>query len=434
MAVYQELLDFNEVFKYLRKPPIIVNDLPSDTKEAKAYINSVISTEFTQDMVSLLPSCSCGMTKGEYNIGTVCDICCTEVSSDVEDDIEPLVWFRKPVGTLALINPMVLMLLSKKFTKSGYNIVQWLCDTTYRTKTKQPPILHKLLELGIVRGYNNFVQNFDKTIGILFSLKEFGAKTTVRTPLEIFISNNRHKIFSDYIPFPNKSLLVIEKTSTGIYIDSMIVDGIDTIESLVSIDKDFYDQTPRVKENRTAKALFKLTAFYEQFFKSTGTKEGHFRRHVFGSRTNFSFRCVVTSITCKHTYDEIEVPWCVAITVLRPHIVNKLQKFGMELNSIIGLIYGHINKYNPILDKVINELIQESPDKGLYVLLNRNPTLLSGSIIRVKISKFKTDPGDNTIGLSILAVKSLNCDFDGIHLLSLNSSNCWKPLKPHCYL
>ena len=63
-----------------------------------------------------------------------------------------------------------------------------------------------------------------------------------------------------------------------------------------------------------------------------------------------------------------------------------------------------------MLHKVVQELIDETPDKGIYVLLNRNPTLLSGSIIRLKITKFKTNPSDNTIGLSILAVKSLNCD------------------------
>lgn len=435
MAVYQELIDFNESFRFLKKTPIIVNDLPSDTMQAKNYINSIVTSQFTQDMISLLPTCSCGITKGEFNTGVVCEMCQTEVISNIEDDIEPLIWFRKPEGVVGLVNPMVLMLLSKKFTKSGYNIIQWLCDTTYRTKVKQPPILHKLTELGIPRGYNNFILNFDQIIGILFSLKEFGHRNGVVTPLETLILSNKDKIFSDYIPFPNKSLLVIEKTNSGIYIDNMIVKGIDTIESLISIDKDFYDQNPKVKENRTAKAMFKLINFYELFFKSTGAKEGHFRRHIFGFRTNFSFRCVATSLTGKHKYDEIEVPWCVAVTVFRPHIVNKLLKYGMDLNSIIGLIYGHVNKYHPKLNEVINELIQESPDKGIYVLLNRNPTLLSGSIIRVKVTKFKTDPNDNTVGISILAVKSLNCDFDGDSLnisLSLDNTtaNQWYSLHP----
>lgn len=435
MTVYQELIDFNESFRYLTKTPIIINDLENDTKQAKAYINSIITSEFTQDMVSLLPSCNCGETKGEFNLGVVCDICGTNVVSSIENDIEPIIWFRKPEGVISLINPMILLLLSKKFRKNKYNIIHWICDTTYRSKIKQPPVLHKLLELGIPRGYNNFIIHFDKIISILFSLPEFGFRKNTPKPLEDFIMANKHKIFSDYLPLLNKSLLVIEKNNTGIYVDDTTIKAIDSIKSLISIDKDFYDQSLKVKENRTAKALFKLIDFYDTYIKDVGIKEGHLRRHIFGTRTNFSFRCVVSSITGKHKYDEVEVPWGVALTVFRPHIVNKLLRYGMDLNSIIGLIYGHISKYNPLLDRVINELIQESPDKGIYVLLNRNPTLLSGSILRVKITRFKTDVNDNTIGFSILAVKSLNMDFDGdcvnVSLaLDNTTANQWYPLHP----
>lgn len=38
-----------------------------------------------------------------------------------------------------------------------------------------------------------------------------------------------------------------------------------------------------------------------------------------------------------------------------------------------------------------------------------------GSAIAVWISKFKTNTGDPTIGLSIIAVRSLNADFDGVY-------------------
>lgn len=413
MAISHEFIDFKEMFSLLRKPPIILNDLPSDTKEAKAYINSVISSEFTNDMISLLPSCGCGMTKGEFNTGVTCDICHTEVTSNVESDIEPLVWFRKPEGVVSLINPMVLMLLSKRFTKAGFSVLQWLCDTAYRPKTKAPKVLDKINELGLGRGYNNFVTNFDTILETLFTMKDLGYKPSVQDPLELLIHSNRHKIFSDYIPLPNKSLFIIESNNTGIYIDDIIIRGVDTIGSLVSIDRDFHDQRPRVKENRTAKALFRLVEFYDKFFSSAGIKEGLFRRHIFGTRTIYSFRCVATSITTEHNYDELELPWCVAVTVLRTHLVNKLLKFGMSLNSIIGLIYGSIHKYNPLLHRMLLELIEESPEKGIPISLCRNPTLLSGSILRLRVTKIKTDPTDNTISVGILIARSLNLDFDG---------------------
>lgn len=394
----------------MSRQPIIVNDLPNDTKEAKDYIRKITTSEFTDDMVTLLPSCSCGAVKGEFNTNTTCDICHTEVVSDIEAAVEPLIWFRKPETVAPLINPMVLMLLSKRFTKSGFNIIQWICDPLYKTSLKFPIVTEKLKEQGITRGYNSFVYNFSPIMKILFESKELGYKPSVEDQLEVLLRKEQHKIFSDYIPLPNKSLLVVEKTNTGIYVDNIITAGVDAINSLVSIDRDFYDQKPKAKENRTAKSLFKLMNFYKNFFSSMGIKKGHFRKHIFGTRSNYSFRAVISSITDAHRYDEIYLPWSVAVTVLRTHIISKLLRYGMTLNSIIGLIHTHVHKFHPLLNKVVNELIDETPDKGIYSLLVRYPSLLQGSVLRVKISKVKTDPTDTTIGLSIIAVRSLNAD------------------------
>lgn len=41
------------------------------------------------------------------------------------------------------------------------------------------------------------------------------------------------------------------------------------------------------------------------------------------------------------------------------------------------------------------------------------PSLLQGSAQRVRITKFKEDPEDHTISMSILIVKAFNADFDG---------------------
>lgn len=361
-------------------------------------------------MVTLLPSCSCGAVKGEFNTHTTCDICHTEVVSDIEAAVEPLIWFRKPDTVAPLINPMVLMLLSKRFTKSGFNIIQWICDPLYKTSFKFPIVTKKLKEQGITRGYNSFVYNFTSIMKILFDSKELGYKPSVVDQLEVLIQRDQHKIFSDYIPLPNKSLLVVEKTNTGIYVDNIITAGVDAINSLVSIDRDFYDQKPKAKENRTAKSLFKLMNFYKSFFSSMGIKKGHFRKHIFGTRSNYSFRAVITSITDEHRYDEIYLPWSLGVTSLRTHIISKLLRYGMTLNSIIGLIYTHVHKYHPMLHKVMNELIEETPDKGIYTLLVRYPSLLQGSVLRVLISRIKTDPTDTTISLGIISIRSLNAE------------------------
>ena len=434
MPIFQKIADLNRAFQQLTEPPIIINDLVNNSVEDKEYIRELVTTRYSSDMITLLPSCRCGVTKGEFSVGVKCTYCNTVVKSSVENDIEPTVWFRKPDGVQQLINPIIWIMLKARFKTSGFNVIQWLTDTTYRPSVKQPRVVNKIVEAGIQRGYNYFVQNFDSIMQFLFSLKDFPKKND-RT-LQDLIRDNRHVVFSDYIPIPNKSLLIIEKTNVGVYVDPIIVKAVDAMEMLVSIDKNFHDQNPRVKENRTTKALSKLADFYELFFRlNLSPKPGQFRRHVFGTRTNFAFRAVISSLTDTHSYDEIHVPWGIGLTAFRPHLVSKLMKMGMDINSAIGLLLGHVEKYHPLLDKLLNELIQEAPDKSIYVLLQRNPSLLQGSAQRVRITKFKTDPSDHTISLSILIVKAYNADFDGDALnasIALDNfmSDKWYPLEP----
>lgn len=409
MPVYQELLDLNTIFHQLPEPPIIINDLANSSEDDKEAIKEMLTTRYSSDMITLLPSCSCGCTKGEFSIREICKYCGTVVKSSIETDIEPTVWFRKPYGVSKLIIPEVWIMLKERFKKSGFNIVQWLTDTTYRPNVKQPLVVSKIVEAGIQRGYNNFVENFDNIMSYLFSLKDF--KRDGDDYLQLLLRTKSKIIFSDHIPIPNKSLLIIEKTNVGVYVDPIIVKAVDAIGMLVSIDKNFHDQNPRVKENRTAKALSKLAEFYQQFYKTNlSPKSALFRRHVFGSRTNFAFRAVISSLTDAHAHNSIEVPWGVGITAFRPHIINKLMKMGMSLNQSIGFIISHVEKYHVILDNILKELITESPNGELHVIAQRNPSLLQGSALRVTVSKFKTNPHDHTVGLSIQVVTSLNAD------------------------
>lgn len=409
MPVYQQLVDHNVMFHRLSEPPIIINDLVNNSMVDKELIQEMITTKYSSDMISLLPSCRCGTTKGEFSIGVVCEHCYTTVKSSFSDEIEPSVWFRVPIGVKKLINPIIWIMLKNRFKKSGFNIMQWLCDRDYRPQVKTPQVINRMVESGIQRGYNNFIDNFDLIMEFLFSLKDFSLGKDQTDYLRILISQNRHLIFSDYIPLPNKSLLIIEKTNVGVYVDPIIIEAVDAIETLVSIDTTFYDQSPRVKENRTIRALSRLAEFYEKFYKTNlSPKLGQFRRHVYGSRTNSSFRAVISSLTDTHSYDEIHVPWGIGVTAFRPHLLNKLFKLGWDHNSAVGLLLGHVEKHHDLLEKLLNELIEEAPGHRLICNLQRNPSLEQGSSQRVGITKFKTDPADHTISMSILICKAFN--------------------------
>lgn len=372
--IYQQLVNFNHAFNALKSPPIIINDLVNNSEEDREIIRELITSRYTGDMVSLLPSCRCGESKGEFSIGIQCAACGTTVKSTLEDEIEPAIWFRRPSGVNRLINPHVWTMLKNRFKKSGFSVIQWICDTTYRPNVKVPAVIQKLIDAGIPRGYNAFVDNFDQTMQYLFDMKDFQLKKGQIDYLRDLLATQRAILFSDYIPLPNKSLLIIEHTNLGVYVDPIIVGAVDAIEMLVSIDTSFHDQTSRVKENRTIKAVSKLAEFYEHYFKSNlAPKLGQLRRHIYGTRTNFSFRAVISSMTDTHDYDEIHVPWGIGLTAFRPHLLNKLARLGYDNNSAVGMLLSHVEQYHPLLDRLLQELITETRGGGgISCILQRN--------------------------------------------------------------
>lgn len=436
MGIYLRLRNFNADFSKLVDPPIWINQLANATEDDREKIRSLIMTRYSGDMISLLPSCPCGATKEEASIEQKCLVCGGTVVSTIENDIQSALWFKQPEGVAKLLNPMVWRWIDDRTTVSGFSLLQWLTDKTYKSDVKQPVALLKRFEdERIERGYNNFIANFNKILGIIFDLKQFRIKGEPDA-LQIALSMYPDSIFADALPLPNKAVFIVEKTNTVTYLDDVTRDALDMIPLMVSIDRDHYEQNTYVKENRTAKVLAKLAAFYKSYFKfNLSGKPGQIRKHLFASRTIFSFRAVISSATGIHKHDEIKVPWGVGLTAFRPHLINKLMRHGMDLNSAIGLLMAHIGKYHPLLDRLLQELITESRDGKIIVCLQRNPSLLKGSAQCVGICAFHKDPGNHTIEVPIGLCVAYNADFDGDELnasiaLDNNLADMWYPLRP----
>ena len=435
MGVSLNLLNFNTVFSQLKMPPVIVNDLVNSSIEQKEKLNSTILTAYSSDLLSNVPSCECGSITGEYNVGIVCANCQTEVKNP-HGNLESFVWLRAPIGVRALINPTAWMMMTKYFTKGNFNLIHWLANDNYKSDAKEPDFLPIVKTFGFQRGLNYFIDNFDRIMEALFSLKAF-KKSAAESHLEEFIRRYRDCLFSQYIPLPNKTLLVIEETNSGAYIDPINLGALNAIHTLVGIDSSLSNFSIKQKERRTIGCIDRLADFYLEYYKTTlAKKEGIFRKHVYGTRSHFSFRAVISSITDPHNYDEIHIPWGVAVSDLKLHLTNKLIRRGMTPNQINGFLFAHADRYSPILDEVFQELINESPNKGIDCVLNRNPSLMRGSCQALRITKVRSDPAVPTIGMSILICKSFNADFDGDALnctLSIDNkvAKAMENLAPH---
>jgi DNA-directed RNA polymerase, beta'' subunit/160 kD subunit len=406
MAILLEPVNFDQAFKQLKKEPIIINDIKFYSEKERADLIRKFLTEYNSDKISTIPQCDCGELIGEYLVGESCSICNTQVQNKAEEDIEPIFWLRSPIGVAKLINPRVWMMLRNRFKA---NIIDYF--TIVKLDKAIDPKLEKQIEqIGIERGYNYFVENFDFIISSLLSMSRFRFnKKEGRDYFVEFLGRYKDCIFSDYIPIPHKDLLVMENVKNASYTDSTSKDAMTAFNLMAGIDKKLAEKPLVSRMDRTAKALNMICDYYQKFDSTyLGKKEGIFRHHIYSTRTHFSFRAVISSLTVPHQYDEIHIPWGVGIGVFKLHILNRLLKMGYEHNDALGFIYRCVSNYHPLMGQILDDIIDSNPNKSIPVLFNRNPTLLMGSVQKLRITRIKKDLEDNTIGLSILLVAFYN--------------------------
>lgn len=424
MSISQELLDYQEVFNNTSVSPILfINDLSDISEEENDKVKKLVSAVYDSDVMSSVPACDCGPgrgLRGKLREKEICPECGFPCSPPLDSVIESILWFRQPRGVAPLINPTVFTMLSTYFTKSGWDIIRWLTDSSYKSIRKPIKEIDILLSMGVKRSYNWFVENFDQLMDTLFNMPGLKKKQSNHDyeksqDLRELIQLNRGRLFSPYLPLPNRSLLIIEVTNVHKFVDNSMVDAINAINIVKSIDHELCMISQQQRENRTAKTIFGLADFYERYYGETvGDKFGLARRNMFGARAHFSIRSVATSITEPHMHDELHISWGSAVGVFKYHLLNKLMhKHDYTVNEGIGFLRRHAFKYNKLIDDLFNELISESKYGGIPCTHSRNPILMRGSIYLLRITRVKTNPEDPTASFSILNVGPPNADFDG---------------------
>lgn len=469
MGIYAEIINLEERFQNIKgAPPTIVNDLLNQSLDQKKTINETLYTT-NGDIYNNVPQCQCGEKKGKYRIGVICENCHTPVQEAIDEHLESLIWIQRPRNIAALINPQVWLMLRSHFSLgqgSSFDLMSYLTDNRLKINKDESSNIQRIIHLLKTskmhkRGWNHFIENFDWYMDFLFTCDVYKKKSEDIHPLYHFIMNNKDKVFTNHIPVPNKSLLIIEEDQSGIYIDKSLTQIIDAIRLLTGIDlipdddpidsefeddddeeiaekeyekalinleknvivdeetiKQQREQLERRKrtfeksrQNNVSRAMRSISEYYGQIYKDLfSPKPGIFRKHVYGTRVDYSFRTVISSLSGPHRYDEIHIPWAVGVNVLYNHITSKLLKKGWSPNETYSFINKYNLEYNEDLDEIIKELIVEAGPKGIPVLMNRNPSLGRGSIQRVYISKVKSNPEDITTSISLLVTTSMNAD------------------------
>lgn len=447
--IHLELVNFAEMFDDLAEPPIIANDFDTRSMEKKQELNKFLFTKYEGDALSVLPTCDCGLVKGGWREGERCPQCNTVCQSIVERPLESSLWIRTPDGVAAFVNPTVWIILKRRLTTSNWSVLDWLTDKYYQGPPNQPqPIwVKKIQRAEIPRGLNSFYHNFDKIMQILFcdgrpyqdilnwveiEKREWDYYDTIK-----MITMYRDCIFTPVLPIPSRVGFVVEANETGTYADKTITMAFNAMHTIISMDRTIRQLPLTGKESRTVKAMHQLCEFYETFAKETLSKKpGILRKHIFGIRLHFTARAVITSITAPHSYDELHVPWSVAIQLFHLHLMNKLFRLGYTQKQAEMFLRRYTFEYHPLVDQLFKELIAESPFGGIPCIFQRNPSLARGSAQLLYIKHVKPDPKINTFSLSVKILVGFNADFDGdeLNLMTILDHEIHRalyPLAPH---
>ena len=417
--VYQVFKNLDKYMMETTGDKLILNHIRYNSLQDREKINNSLITVYNEGVIDMVPACDCGEKRGAYLLGTLCESCGTKVRN-LQDKVDPILWMERVEGMPMFMSPHMWLMLKSVMGKK-IDCMRWLSDTSYNPGTNIPDFLIAIKNTfqDFERSYPYLINNIENILVFLQNHSSFKTPkkaSTIVGLIELYKAN-KDIVYSNFLPIMNKKLFVVENTSKGRYTNLGIADVIDTVLQFVKTIND-PKLTLNKKSNLMARTISDLASIYSYYDHTyLSSKTGVFRKHIYGGRSHFTFRAVITSIPGPHNYNEIYASWSIGVTVFRPQLLNLLMKKGYPYKKASSLLFFAVNNYVPVIDELLNKMLDDSFIPGkIPIMLQRNPGLLQGSLQHVYITKFKKDPSDFTISMSILITAAFNADFDGDEL------------------
>jgi hypothetical protein len=404
--VIAEFTDFDNMYKSIEENrKLLINDLTEENME------SLLSNLFVDlyDEIDIRPSCACGKFKSKIYINKMCDNCNT-ICVDDYLDFRPIVWLEKI--NLPFLNIGFISLFRSTVNFRGFDTFRWLIDKRYNpviSVDKVKVLLERLRALpNFDRDYAYVLNNMELILGTIVTIMDVKKSYEVGILLDLY-KNQSNKVLCNYIPILNKNFIINERTNKGVYISNY-----NTLISDLTIMFLKYMGEPDKVDTIIGKVLYRLSLLTDTVIKNLSSHSGISRKHLFGMRGHFTFRTVIVPIVGKHQYDTIQIPYAVAITLLRPHLINiMVNRFGLNYKDVVNMLVP--TQFSETVYSAIEILIDES-DNGLPVMVQRNPSQNNASILLLYIRYVFKDIKNYSMAISNLVVTFMNGDYDGDEL------------------
>lgn len=412
-----KLLNFDENFRRMEDRAIILNNIDYNIPGyADVLTNNVYSRVGDFNFIA---RCACspgeGGLEGTYTEGMICPKCKQRSVSGMDaisGHLDHMVWLSSPTSIPGFMHPNVYMVWARwaKADKStGY------IDAIVNPKLPLPAELAEVVP-DKQRGWKFLHDNYDTLCDFFLNhLKKTRDKAT--PALKVYLQSMRHLTFCRYLPVLASVLHPIIQSDQSRGGRKFVDQGSQYIlEAANGLSYLQFAPSPPTKHAEIQDTIHTAYKSYMLYLddiarRRMSKKQSLPRRHVLGARFHWSFRSVIVPICGPHRYDELHLPWCVGVNNLKVHIIGRLmQRHGHTLGDATYRQLKAITHYDPLVHRIMKEMIAESPYPGLPVLFNRNPSLKRGSIQLLWATEIKDNVKDDTIGMSVLVLKDPNAD------------------------
>lgn len=376
--------------------------------------------------LGFIAHCDCYNLTGNLNVNPPdtpegnkirCSICGTECRDDFssEKQLEHNLWLGIPPSIPGVLHPIAYIVLSKwlERKKDGPNYIDVIIDPTIDL----PP---ELMDVVQGRGHAYFYENFDRLMAhFLHYYRHVDKRPTSKKRnadyIEMFIRQYRSVMFCTKLPIL-ASVLHSITSSDGVesrqYADASLQGILDAATDLQHIQETTMRTRPKTVPTLIQRVYRTYIDYLLDIAKTRlSKKKSLVRGHMMGTRLHWSARTVI--IPHHGRYDEIYLPWTLAVNMLKVHIVGRLmRKHRMTLNEALLRHIMSLIRYDPLIDRIMKDLIEEcKPDfRGLPMIVNRNPSLRRGALQLLFATRIKTNVEDKTFNLSTLILKAPNAD------------------------
>lgn len=380
------LIDYDKMFYDDPDAKIIPYGLKTyiSSKQVKTFMDDI----FKEDVGDLQfsASCECGHLSGNYCIGSICNLCNTEVREAFADELKFQAWIEIPEYIPPLLHPVAFRVFRKWLGNYERKpLIDLILDSTAD--------LPEDLAVNVGCGLRNFYERFDKIVNYLLNDYKPLQKGTAKNRSEHipqFIKMYKHCMFIRHLPVLNHNLSILTSRGTMKLTDESSQHVFKAIVELSNLAYTYNtDARPELYLEQHASAVYYSYLEYVKsiVYDKLTKKPGFIRRHILGTRCHFSFRGVIVPITIPHVGDELHLPWRIAVSGLKLEIINLLQnRHDLPLNMALDKWHTALFMYDEEIDQIIKTLIDECSKKkhknldgsplflkGLPVTFGRNP-------------------------------------------------------------